>query len=159
MGSGKTTFGKKLAKALNYSFVDTDKKIEETFNTTITELFEKLGEEKFRELESLFIQSFVSQQTVLATGGGLPCFNNNIEALKEKGVVVFLDRPAKELANRLKNAKTNRPIIANKTDDELLSFIEKQLKERLPFYEKAHLIVDRNAQDVKSVCEKLSAIS
>lgn len=158
MGCGKTTLGKKLAKTLDFNFIDSDKKIEEAFNTTISELFETLGEEKFRTLEALFINSFESENTVLATGGGLPCFNQNIDVLKQKGLVVYLDRPAKELAHRLSNAKTTRPLLADKTESELLVFIEQQLAERLPYYQQADLILNRDEQEISTLTKTIKTL-
>ncbi len=148
MGSGKTTLGKKLAKALEFEFIDTDKKIEEAFNISVNEIFKTIGEDKFRELETLFITTFKGERAVIATGGGLPCFNENMNSLKDLGLILYLNRPAKELAHRLSQSKTKRPLLANKSNNELLLFIKNQLNEREEYYNQADFILDRDKQTV-----------
>lgn len=155
MGCGKTTLGKKIANGLNYRFIDSDKEIESALNTTVSELFKKLGEDQFRNLETLFVNGFNSEFTVLATGGGLPCFNDNINKLKELGLVVYLKRPAKELVQRLINAKQARPLIAEKSEEELYSFITNQLKEREAFYNQADLILNREEQAIENAMKEI----
>ena len=94
-------------------------------------------------------------QAILSVGGGLPCYNNNIELMNLSGTTCYLHRPAKELFHRLKNSKENRPLLTGKSDVELLQYIEVKLLEREVFYSKAKIIVYRDQQDVSSLLFKV----
>jgi len=140
MGSGKTTMGKKLAKKLNYSFLDVDKEIENLVGMSIPKIFETKGENYFRTLEKQFVEKIDVNNTVISTGGGLPCFNNNIEYLNKIGVTIYLKYSAIELFERLKLEIENRPVLKGKSNEELLLFIEELLNKRKSCYEKAQRI-------------------
>jgi len=147
MGSGKTTLGKRLANQLKMPFVDSDDSIEKRTGIKIEQIFETHGESFFRELEKKWLLTLGNlQPSVIATGGGLPCFDRNLEALKESGKVFYLQRPARELAQRLSVSKTNRPLILNLTSEELVQFIEEKIIEREVFYLQADFILDRDEQ-------------
>ncbi len=137
MGSGKTTMGKNLADKLNYQFLDTDKEIENLVGMPISKIFETKGEKYFRSLERQFIEKLDVTNTVIATGGGLPCFNNNIDYLNKKGVTVYLKYSAEELYERLKSETEQRPILKNKSSEELFLFIQDLLNKREACYKKA----------------------
>lgn len=130
MGSGKTTFGKQLASKLNYQFLDTDREIEALVGMSIQEIFKSKGEGYFRMLERQLIENMSLKNTVVATGGGLPCFNDNMSLLNQKGVTVYLKYSSHELFERLKNDKEFRPLLADKSDNELFNYIDSLLKER-----------------------------
>jgi shikimate kinase len=152
MGSGKTTLGKKLASKMNLRFIDTDAFIESKEQKNIPSIFNELGEEHFRKLERELIQTFQKEDNLLlSTGGGMPCYNNQMEELKKLGLVIYLKRPAKELANRIFNSKKKRPLTDNKTLEELTLYIEEHLAKREHFYNQAHLIVDRSIQEISSL--------
>lgn len=152
MGSGKTSLGKKLAKRLNLQFFDTDKYIEQMEGMTIETIFKEHGEEVFRMKEKMVIDELMnSDNLLLSTGGGLPCYNNLMAQLNELGTTIYLKRPAKELANRIINSKKKRPITDGKSFDELVTFIDEMLKKRNAFYEQANLIVDRTIQDISTL--------
>lgn len=155
MGVGKTSIGKKLANRLNVSFVDTDELIEQKVGTTIAEYFTKFGESAFRSLEKELLSDYPFENTVVATGGGLPCYYDNMEVMNRLGITVFLNRPAKELQQRLMNAKKKRPLIKELGDDELLDYVTYKLNERLPFYEKADVSLDRNSQTVDNIINEI----
>lgn len=143
MGCGKTSIGKKLAKKLNFQFVDLDKLIETQEKKTTKQIFEEKGENYFRETETKMLEkTFGLKNTIVATGGGTPCFFQNIENINKNGISVFIDMPAKALEYRLKNTKNKRPLLLNLEEDEYLPFIEKQLSERLFFYSKAHITIN-----------------
>lgn len=145
MGSGKSSLGKILAKKLNYSFVDSDKVIEQQMGMTITSIFELKGESYFRDLEKQFVNSISKDDNqVIAVGGGTPCFFDNMEQLKEKGLTVYLERPAGELVSRLLLSKNPRPLVLNKTKEELMQYVKETIKEREVFYKKAHHCLDRS---------------
>src|SRR5690606_34726901 len=109
MGSGKTTFGKRLAAKLNMAFVDLDNLIEVTEGKTINEIFELKGESYFREKEKEILQTTVFVNTVVATGGGTPCFFDNMSWMNTNGKTIYLKMTAQALESRLKFDKNNRP--------------------------------------------------
>lgn len=139
MGSGKSTFGKKLAKALGYEFYDLDMLIEDKAQCSITDIFKYLGEDAFRKMESDILHSFSEKENfVLATGGGAPCYFDNMDFILQQGTSIYLDLDTKSIFDRLKNAKKIRPTIANMNEDELMSFIDQTLQKREPVYSKAN---------------------
>lgn len=157
MGAGKTTLGKRLANKSGLPFVDVDQKIEAYFQLSIQSIFEKYGEAFFRKEESKMLEKLIEEfpQAILSVGGGLPCYNNNIELMNLSGTTCYLHRPVKELFHRLKNSKENRPLLTGKSDAELLQYIEVKLLEREVFYSKAKIIVYRDQQDVSSLMKLL----
>jgi shikimate kinase len=152
MGVGKSTLGKKLAQRLEFDFIDSDQFIEKQVGMSIPDYFAQFGEEKFRELERDFIRKLDINGCVVATGGGLPCFYDNMNIMNGKGVTIYLHRPPKELFQRLKNAKTERPLIAGLSDEELLDFISTQLEEREQFYNQAQFVLTRTHHTVEDLC-------
>jgi len=152
MGSGKTTIGNKLASKLGLTIVDTDKEIERLTNSSIEHIFEQKGEEYFRTLEKQLILKLNKRDNLLvSTGGGLPCFNNMMLALKELGTTIYLERTAKELAQRIVQSPKQRPIVKDKTLQELVPFIDNMLKIRNQYYQQAHIIVKRNNQNINNM--------
>lgn len=138
MGSGKTTAGKQLASKMNCSFCDLDHYIESRYQKTISQIFDEYGEEKFREIEKNMLREVSEiENIVIATGGGTPCFFDNMDHMNIKGVTVYLYSSPEILSKRLGLAKDKRPLIANKSDIELLDFIQNTLDKRNPFYKKA----------------------
>lgn len=149
MGSGKTTLGKQIAKKLNYQFIDQDEYIEEKTGLTIAGYFAKFGEESFRKLENEVLENFVSlDNVVVSTGGGTPCFYNNIEIMNSGGIAIYLKHKPEVLFSRLRYAQNERPLIKGKSETELMDFIKLKLKEREPFYSKAKYVIE--AKDLKS---------
>jgi shikimate kinase len=138
MGAGKTTLGRALARKLNLSFIDTDWFIENRFHKKIHELFDERGEAGFRELEQRILHEVAEFEDVLiSTGGGLPCFFDNMELMNRQGVTVFLDARPEVLFRRLRSTIVARPILMGKKDEELQAFIIQALEKRLPFYTQA----------------------
>ena len=144
MGVGKTTIAKKLAKKLNYDWIDTDQTIADREGISITELFASKGESYFREAEKDLLLSIADKsEMVIATGGGMPCFNDSMSLMNQIGKTIYLERSSKELFQRLRNATKDRPLLQQKTDDELLYYIEHTLGIRTKIYNQAHFIADR----------------
>ena len=142
MGSGKSTIGRKLANYLHYDFVDLDKLIEDKAGMSIAEYFSKNGEENFRELErDTLQQTRFNDNTVIATGGGVPCHFDNMDWMYKEGKVVYLSMDPKALADRLKHSKVSRPLIKDLNQEELVEFITEKLVSRDVFYKKAHCVV------------------
>ena len=143
MGSGKTTVGRRLANALEWQFIDMDHYIEKQQNKSILEIFNEEGEDTFRKLEQQAIKdSFSWQKTIISTGGGTPCFNNNMDLLINNGLCFYLYMPAKALADRLKQSKKQRPLLEHISPMELDDFIKTNLQKREAFYFRSHFTID-----------------
>lgn len=138
MGSGKTTLGRALADAIGIPFIDLDHYIEQRYRKTISQLFAENGEDRFREIERRMLHEVGEfEDVIISTGGGTPCFFDNIEYMNEQGTTVYLDVPVERLFIRLSIARSKRPLIKEKNDEELMSFIKEQLEKRAPHYSKA----------------------
>jgi shikimate kinase len=143
MGSGKTTFGRMLAHALNRDFLDLDHLIEKQEGATVSELFSKYGEEGFRSLERKALLSTQDMKNaIIATGGGAPCFQDNMDFMNRHGRTIYLRVSPEVLAKRLLPARDHRPLIAGKSETELLDFIRTKLSERETWYNQAQIIAD-----------------
>jgi len=153
MGVGKTTLGKKLAKSLGLAFIDSDEELEKQFKLSIPDFFKQYGEATFRKKEQAWLERLDHKNAVISTGGGMPCFHGNIELMKEKGLVIYLERPAKEIVKRLEQGKNKRPLIAQKSEEELLEFVEDLLSKRSFYYEQADLTISREDQNVERMIE------
>lgn len=141
MGAGKTTLGKAFAREMNVSFIDLDWYIEERFHKTVGMLFAERGEAGFRELEKKMLHEVAEfEDVVISTGGGTPCFFDNMAFMNEQGQTVFLDVHPDVLFRRLRVAKQQRPILQGKDDGELKAFIVEALGKRLPFYRQARFV-------------------
>ena len=152
MGSGKSTLGKKIANRLNIPFIDSDTEIENHFNKSVGEIFTEHGESYFRTLEQEYIEALdLRDDFVLATGGGMPCYSNNMQLLNQTGTTFYLERSPKELAHRLVNAKKQRPLIAGLDTEELLPFIEEKLASREEHYKKSSMILSRDEQTPEAI--------
>jgi shikimate kinase len=148
MGSGKTTIGKCLASEMNLQFVDLDLFMENYYRKKIGEIFKEKGEEGFRLSEKKALREVSSFENVLiSTGGGTPCFFDNMETMNKEGLTVYLKTSPERLAGRLNQNKSNRPLIRNKNTEELISFISENLKEREVFYNQAQVIFDLEKSD------------
>ena len=143
MGSGKSTVGRLLAKKLNCSFVDIDHFIENRYHQTISKIFGEKGEAGFREIEHRVLLEISNyEKVVVSTGGGLPCFFNNMELMNQTGTTIYLKENIDELVKRLSLNKQNRPLIKEKNPEELRDFIETNLKIREPVYNKAKFTIE-----------------
>ena len=141
MGAGKTTLGKAFAREMSLNFIDLDWFIEERFHKTVQQLFLERGEDGFRELERKMLHEVAEfEDVVVSTGGGTPCFFDNMEFMNRVGKTVFLDVHPDGLFRRLRVAKQQRPILQGKEDDELKAFIVQALEKRAPFYTQAQYI-------------------
>ena len=139
MASGKSTFGKELAKDKGLPFLDLDECVESREGRSISEIFAKEGEEYFRKREREILHEICNEadEFVLATGGGTPCFFDNMDYMNQAGATVFLNTSPLVIVDRLKRQRADRPLLAMYSDDELEFFVREHLESRLSFYLKA----------------------
>ena len=155
MGAGKTTLGKAFARKLNLPFVDLDWYMEERFHKTVGELFVERGEAGFRELEKNMLHEVGAfEDVVISTGGGAPCFFDNMDFMNRNGKTVFLNVHPDVPFRRLRVAKQQRPILQGKQDDELKEFIIRALEKRTPFYSQAQYVFNADELEDRSQIEK-----
>ena len=148
MGSGKTTVGKALSKATGMMFYDLDWYIESRMYKTISQIFAERGEEAFRQIEYNMLHEVAEfEDVIISCGGGTPCFFDNMDYLNQQGDVVYLKASPETLYKHLLMAKVERPLLKNKTADELISYISGHLQERLPYYQKARYTLDVDVLD------------
>ena len=160
MGCGKSTIGRKLADLMGISFVDLDKYIEERYFKSVPAIFAEEGEERFREKErAALIEVSEFEDVVIGTGGGAPCFFDNMDVMSNKGVTVYIAPDTEVLAARLIKSKTERPLIIGKSYEDLILFINEALKKRAPQYEKAKIIIrGENNLDPQLVIDKIAQL-
>jgi shikimate kinase len=143
MGSGKSYLGKRLSTELGFQFLDLDEVIEAAEKQTIATIFEEKGEDYFRNIESESLKNTKEiENVIISTGGGTPCFFDNMDWMNENGKTFFLNPSVDILFQRLESETTKRPILANQSDETLRLFISQKLENRLKYYEKAHLIIN-----------------
>ena len=152
-GSGKSTLGNQLADQLNVAFLDLDEVIEHKAGQPIREIFAQHGEDAFRKLEQCALQEVIKQYDafVVATGGGAPCFYDNLAVMNQGGITLFLDVPVSVIIQRMKgNQITDRPLLHNLDQDRLVQEYTAKFKKRLPIYRQAHIIIhqDTSVQEV-----------
>jgi len=169
MGSGKSHEGALLAQQLNLPLIDLDNWIEEQQGKTISEIFKTEGESYFRSVEANALQQAVGQLVmqgkagdgnqqfagIIATGGGTPCFHDNMNWMNEQGITIWFNMPIQVIAKRLANEKSKRPLIAALTDDQMNQFIADKLKERYPYYSKAKIIIN-DFIDASTLIQKIT---
>lgn len=157
-GSGKSTIGKELAVALRTLFVDLDLEIEKQEGRKITSIFKNDGESFFRQTESAMLKKWCASPLgfVMATGGGAPCYLNNMELIKNSGVSFFLDVPPKEIARRIKSSQvSDRPLLASIHPEELKDKIEFLRSQRISFYREANFSLQSEAITSTDILQKI----
>jgi shikimate kinase len=160
MASGKTSVGKKLAKKLNYNFIDLDDFIEERENRSVTEVFKIKGEVYFRKQEALYLNMLLKSETntILSVGGGTPCYSGNMDVILNSNKVksIYLKASLKTLVNKLMKKKATRPLIAHiQTKTEMTEFIGKHLFERIQFYNQAEIQVSIDNKTKDAIVEDI----
>ncbi len=145
---GKTTVGKALAKALGLTFYDLDWYVEERFHTKVSRIFAEEGEVRFRDLERRMLHEVAEfENVVVACGGGTPCHFDNIDYMNRTGNTFYLKASVETVLQHLSMSRGERPLLKGKSPAELRTFVEEQLAEREPYYEKAHNVIDVNVLD------------
>ena len=159
MGSGKTHLGKILAAKLGFLFVDLDSVIENTEGVTIAQLFDNQGETHFRKIESDRLKDLSKwDEVVISTGGGAPCFHDNMAWMNANGITIYLKTDPHLLLNRLKSQTENRPLLSDKSDTELLDFIIQKIDERTLFYEMATIKITQTSDGYDIIFDILKKI-
>ncbi len=165
MGSGKTTVGKALSKETGMMFYDLDWYIESRMRKSVSQIFAEKGEEGFRKIEYNMLHEVAEfEDVIISCGGGTPCFFDNMDYLNQQGDVVYLKATPETLYKHLLMAKVERPLLKDKSPEELIAYITEHLKGRAPFYEKAKHVLDVNVLDeydkiktsVASLCTMLN---
>lgn len=155
MGSGKSFSGQQLAEKFNMSFVDLDEYIEKKEGQSIQSIFKNKGEDYFRKVEQASLHEMGTREmTIISTGGGTPCFFDNMDWMNEDGITVFLETHVQVLTNRLLEGMEHRPLLKDFSKEELASFIEHKLEERNPFYHQAQVFYLQKEEGQK-VAEEL----
>ncbi len=146
-GSGKSTLGKELAPQLNLPFLDLDTIIEQTARQPIRTIFAQQGEEVFRQQERDTLQQTIAQHAafVLATGGGAPCFFDNLARMNRSGTTIFLDMPIAIIVQRMQGTQiTERPLLQELDQNQLVQEYTAKFEKRLPIYRQAHITISQN---------------
>ncbi len=149
MGAGKSFLGKKLAEKFRCQFIDLDELIQEKQGKTVAEIFATQGEEQFRSMEQEALENDLPlHNLVLATGGGTPCFFNNMQYMLRHGLVIWLNPPLENVAARIWKMKQKRPLIASAEDEEqVIEILRNLLMHREKFYNQAHIIYTQDHID------------
>lgn len=141
MGSGKSFFAQEISNTIQIPFVDMDIYIQEKESISIAQIFEQRGEDYFRlkehEILKSLIQQYKNKNVIIATGGGAPCYHNNMELMNHAGITIYFDLSINMLCQLLKNETEKRPLLKNLSEQDFFLFIQKKLSERKSFYQKA----------------------
>ena len=165
MGSGKTTLGKALSKATGMMFYDLDWYIESRMRKSVSQIFAERGEEAFRQMEYNMLHEVAEfEDVIISCGGGTPCFFDNMDYMNQQGDVVYLKATPETLYKHLLMAKVERPLLKDKSPEELIVYITQHLNERAPYYEQARYTLDVSVLDeydkikhnVASLCTMLN---
>lgn len=152
MGAGKTTLARKLAKVLHMDFADLDEMFEAKYKIAIPDFFRKYDEALFRKLESQLLKETAAiDNVVISTGGGTPCFYDNMAWMNRRGLTIYIQMDAHSIVHRLTQARKKRPLVESKVGNELLDFVREHLRHRNIYYSQATLIVKGESIDVQEL--------
>ncbi|MDE6553178.1 MAG: shikimate kinase [Muribaculaceae bacterium] len=151
MASGKTTFGRALARQTGMQHIDLDFYIEQRFHSAVREIFAKKGEAEFRRIEGAMLRE-VGEMTdvVISCGGGTPCFGDNMDYMNSRGLTVCLQASDEVIADRIIRGGNKRPLMAGKSRDEILETLREHMEVRKPYYDKAQLLISGDRLENRS---------
>lgn len=157
-GSGKTTLGRLLANRIAYDFIDLDELIAEREQMSIADIFSQKGEAYFREKEKEALhETFKMSRCVIATGGGTPCFFDNMEQINKHGLAIFINIPLSVIAGRIERQQQTRPLLPAESAEDILSQLKEIYQKRFPYYDQAEIAVsgtDLNADYIYNKIHK-----
>ena len=155
MASGKTTFGRALARRTGMQHIDLDFYIEQRFHSTVRDIFARKGEEEFRRIECAMLREVGEMDNVvISCGGGTPCFGDNIDYMNSSGLTVCLQAADDIIADRIIQAGNKRPLMAGKSREEILRTLQEHMRIRKPFYDRARLVISGNQlEDRRQIAE------
>jgi shikimate kinase len=157
MGSGKTRFGMELSVKTGYPFIDTDDLFEAKYRISIVDFFDKYNEETFRKLErDLLLETINCQDAIISTGGGTPCFYDNMDFIRKNGISIYLKMDILSLVNRLVVVKKKRPLLRDKPFKDMEAYIRAQITEREIFYNQADFTVDAEIVTANDIVRLIS---
>ncbi|MFW5645529.1 MAG: shikimate kinase [Bacteroidota bacterium] len=143
MGSGKTTLGRKLARRMEYNFIDLDEFIENKESKKISKIFSSYGENKFRVMEAENLRLLeILKDAVISTGGGAPCFYDNMEWMNTRGITIYLKHDVESLFRRLRASNKKRPLIKGMSKGKLFNYIRETLALREEYYNQSKIIME-----------------
>lgn len=152
MGSGKSTLGKGLAKALSISWIDLDTEIESRYKISISDFFSKYGEIAFRDVEHKVLKDIVKiQDIVVSTGGGVPCFHNNMDLMNKSGFTIYLKATPEIILSRIGPFAWKRPLFQKMDGEDILEKITDHLNSREIYYKQAQLTIDATQPDIQEL--------
>jgi shikimate kinase len=158
-GCGKSNLGLFLSKLMWKPFIDTDYYITVKEKKSIAKIFAEQGEDSFRKIEQQTLSEIIEKEpSVISTGGGMPCFHNNMDVMNEFAITVYLETSPEKLFEHLKN-DTKRPLLKDKTNAELMDYINTSLEQRKPYYEKADITIQTNGMPDQLATELFKRIS
>ena len=161
MGSGKSTIGLMLSEQLSMRFIDLDTEIEKSEKISVSEVFEKKGENYFRIKESNMLKEIIQypDSTIIALGGGCVSNQDNLNLILNDGLLIYLEASVSTIVERIKNDADKRPLLAQyKPDENLINFIQSHLTGRLKYYQKADFTIDTNGKNKNQILSELIAI-
>lgn len=160
MGAGKSYWGQKLAARKNMPFIDLDRRIEDQTGKTVPQLFQELGAGEFRLLEQQVLHTIVDlPASIVATGGGTPCFFDNLAWMKKHGRTVYLQTPLPVLLERLALERKDRPLLAALSEAEFPAFVEKLLAERASVYVQSDVVLEFDETDTRAFEDLLFSLN
>lgn len=157
MYSGKTTVGRKIARKLNFDFRDIDNAFEEKYKISVVDFFMKYGETLFRKIEhDLLIELLSLEKTIISTGGGTPCYYNNMEIINKNGFSLYLKMSIKSIISRMNQSKKRRPVLEQLKNGSVEGFVTNQLLEREKYYNQANQVVKAESADINHIINLIS---
>jgi shikimate kinase len=160
MASGKSKLGKELSGITGLSFYDMDEGFEERYRIGIVDFFEKYGDDAFRRIEhQILFETTNLRDTIIATGGGTPCTDENMSFIKSQGISIYIRMNAHDLFTRLKSIKKKRPLLKDIPGDKLEQFIRDQVEEREHYYLQADHIIDGPVNNVEKLAEMIKKLN